>query len=1113
MSSLTSRSILQRSNTNKRSGRTLARKAAVLMSAAAMVSFAQHVGAQTYTWDPGMTGASTGPSGGTGTWDLNDAGNTVWYNGSTDVDWTDSNGTVNTALFSGTAGNVDVNATLGAIEMIFTTPGYVFSGTGSVQLGTTAIPTTTGIDTSAIGTGAETLGNINVGSSQTWNVGSAALTIGGAVEDFGVSSCTITVNGSGTTQFSGGLIMSNTGSTRTILFNGTENVNISGLIQDGSANTGGNTLTDNGTGTLTLSGTSNMFGTSTTIDHVAVDNGVLAIAAAGSLGSSANTLTLGNNTAAPVFEGLGTSTIALGNPVTLGGGGGGAPIIGGATPLNFTGTVTGSGSSDDLNVNNTALTTFSGSMFLSGNTTARTVNIGGSGNLLISAPIANSASAGASSSTLVYLGTGTLTLTNTGNAFTGNLVAENGTVIVPSDGVIGLTNTLALGPASGTPNFTPTFESTGSSLVTIAHPVTIDTASTAFLTIAGTTPLNFSNTVTINTASTTTETIDVTDTGGVTFSSNIYLANGGSSRTDTFGGTGTLAMTGVVANGAAGVTTSAGFTYAGTGTLILGNANTFSHASTVSSGELDVTNTSGSATGTGNLTLNGGILASGSVGAISGNVLAGSASHTIAPGGIGSVGTLTIGGLTSSNLTTLAFDLGTGSGDITNGDLLTLGSGTTSIGAGTPMIFGGATPAAGSDYRLINDTSSGAVVNAIPLGNFTLPAAPAGLTYSLSTAIDSGFIDLVVGSTGPANLTWNNAGGATPADGQTWDINNNANWNNGSSPNTVYTDGANVTFNDTNNATSNGGTNPNAYNVTLSTLVTPTSVTVNNSLGNYTISGTGTIGGTGALSKSGSSSLTLSVAGTYSGGTNVTAGTLIEAAAPAIPHAGSVAISGSGVMKLADNITAGSAFNASNVVLSSLSLTGNGTLDIGNNHIIIDYTTGHDPISTIQQWIANGFNNDDLAGNGPEIISSDIATDDSSSGLSYGIGYADGADELIAGLPSGEIEIVYTLLGDANLDGTVNAEDYTPFSHNIGQSGMSWDDGDFNYDGTVNSEDYTPFSHNIGQSASLAASAGTLEPANNSLSLTNVPEPASASLIALSAISALARRRRKETRS
>jgi hypothetical protein len=62
-----------------------------------------------------------------------------------------------------------------------------------------------------------------------------------------------------------------------------------------------------------------------------------------------------------------------------------------------------------------------------------------------------------------------------------------------------------------------------------------------------------------------------------------------------------------------------------------------------------------------------------------------------------------------------------------------------------------------------------------------------------------------------------------------------------------------------------------------------------------------------------------------------------------------------------------------------------------------------------------------------------------------------------------------TVLGDANLDGIVNTEDFTLFSHNLGQSGMMWDDGDFNYDGTVNSEDFTLLSENLGQSAQIDA--------------------------------------------
>jgi hypothetical protein len=101
---------------------------------------------------------------------------------------------------------------------------------------------------------------------------------------------------------------------------------------------------------------------------------------------------------------------------------------------------------------------------------------------------------------------------------------------------------------------------------------------------------------------------------------------------------------------------------------------------------------------------------------------------------------------------------------------------------------------------------------------------------------------------------------------------------------------------------------------------------------------------------------------------------------------------------------------------------------------------------------------------------------------------------------------MFTLLGDANLDGTVNSEDFTPFSTNLSKNGF-WDQGDFNYDGTVNSEDFTPFSANLGKSATLAAAAGTLESAD-SIGLANVPEPASIGLVAIAGCGLLARRRR-----
>ncbi len=266
------------------------------------------------------------------------------------------------------------------------------------------------------------------------------------------------------------------------------------------------------------------------------------------------------------------------------------------------------------------------------------------------------------------------------------------------------------------------------------------------------------------------------------------------------------------------------------------------------------------------------------------------------------------------------------------------------------------------------------------------------------------------------------------------------------------------------------------------------------------------LGGSGingsGLTINGSGTLTLLGTNSYTGGTIVNSGKLIVGASGALPT-GTLAINNSAIARLADNITAGTPLGTSSVNLTSLSITGTGTLDIGNNRVIIDYTTGNDPIASIEQWINNGFY--DLSG--PQIISSDIAADDAASGLSYGIGYADGADGVVAGLPSGEIEIMFTLLGDANLDGIVNSEDFTPFSANVGKNG-GWDKGDFNYDGTVNSEDFTPFSANLGKSATLAAAAGTLATADG-ISLTNVPEPGCAGLLVMAGLGVLHKRRRR----
>ena len=66
------------------------------------------------------------------------------------------------------------------------------------------------------------------------------------------------------------------------------------------------------------------------------------------------------------------------------------------------------------------------------------------------------------------------------------------------------------------------------------------------------------------------------------------------------------------------------------------------------------------------------------------------------------------------------------------------------------------------------------------------------------------------------------------------------------------------------------------------------------------------------------------------------------------------------------------------------------------------------------------------------------------------------------GEPVGDTDVLikYTFYGDTNLDGLVNAADYTALDNGFNtQSGPTpltgWRNGDFNYDGVINGDDYT----------------------------------------------------------
>ena len=193
---------------------------------------------------------------------------------------------------------------------------------------------------------------------------------------------------------------------------------------------------------------------------------------------------------------------------------------------------------------------------------------------------------------------------------------------------------------------------------------------------------------------------------------------------------------------------------------------------------------------------------------------------------------------------------------------------------------------------------------------------------------------------------------------------------------------------------------------------------------------------------------------------------------------------------------------------SALTIQAGSTMDIANNHFFINYGHATDPINTIFGYLQSGYAGGAWNGTG---IDSSLANS------KYGVGYADSAD---TGNPanlstSGQIEIAYTLYGDANLDDVVNGTDFGILAANFGKQVSGWDKGDFNYDGVVNGSDFGLLAANFGQQASGASvslpasdwAALDAFAASNGL-MADVPEPASAGLLLMAGMGVLARRRR-----
>jgi hypothetical protein len=115
-------------------------------------------------------------------------------------------------------------------------------------------------------------------------------------------------------------------------------------------------------------------------------------------------------------------------------------------------------------------------------------------------------------------------------------------------------------------------------------------------------------------------------------------------------------------------------------------------------------------------------------------------------------------------------------------------------------------------------------------------------------------------------------------------------------------------------------------------------------------------------------------------------------------------------------------------------------------------------------------------------------------------GYAGGIFGGIS-VNSGDVLVMYTYTGDANLDGKIDPDDFANISFNDNIAGATgYYNGDFNYDGDINADDHALITFNFNaQGAPFPTSA---------VELAMVPEAGGVGFMMLAVTFAAARRRR-----